>query len=386
MKKLLSLTLALMLVLPAVPVMIGNEESVLAFTAFVDTAKCEEAEMISGRGSAWVTDRPVFGILSYCNADEAEVRKLVTSRLIYNRLLQDSGYVAFDVTEGYDLRFDDLSEAYVKAFRESMEIKFYDSLSAMVMALKSGEVDAIFVHNVVADYLCARDEELFYINHFAVPDTDASGLTKRLVENGFHSDEFTFMLMEGNEAIRDEINRALEAMENEGVLAALEATLNAAGEEPVPVEIEKIEEADTIRVGVTGDLPPFDYISEAGVPAGYNTAILAEIGKRIGKNIELVNIDAGSRALALSSGMVDVVFWNRSQTIYTESGTYEAGEDAMRQEIKTLGMDPVKTEKALNLIESVLTFDESTKMDQPEGTIITNPFFSSIMTNVQTKK
>jgi len=53
MKKLLSLTLALMLVLPAVPVMIGNEESVLAFTAFVDTAKCEEAEMISGRGSAW---------------------------------------------------------------------------------------------------------------------------------------------------------------------------------------------------------------------------------------------------------------------------------------------------------------------------------------------
>ena len=386
MKKLVSLTLALMLALLAVPVMIGNEESVLAFTAFVGTAICEEAETFSGRGSAWVTDRPVFGILSYCNADEAEVRKLVTSRLIYNRLLQDSGYVAFDVTEGYDLRFDDLSEAYVQAFRDSMEIKFFDSLNAMIMALKSGEVDAIFVHNVVADYLCARDEALFYINHFAVPDADASALTRRLVENGFHSDEFTFMLMEGNEALRDEINRALDAMENEGVLAALEATLNAAVEEPVPVEMEKIEGADTIRVGVTGDLPPFDYISEAGVPAGYNTALLAEIGKRIGKNIELVNIDAGGRALALSSGMVDIVFWNRSQSVYTENGTYEAGEDAMRREINALGMDPEKTEKALNLIESVFTFDESVTMDQPEGTIITNPFFSSIMTNVQTKK
>ncbi|MBR0514471.1 MAG: transporter substrate-binding domain-containing protein [Clostridia bacterium] len=386
MKKLVSLTLALMLALLAVPVMIGNEESVLAFTAFVGTAICEEAETFSGRGSAWVTDRPVFGILSYCNADEAEVRKLVTSRLIYNRLLQDSGYVAFDVTEGYDLRFDDLSEAYVQAFRDSMEIKFFDSLNAMIMALKSGEVDAIFVHNVVADYLCARDEALFYINHFAVPDADASALTRRLVENGFHSDEFTFMLMEGNEALRDEINRALNAMENEGVLAALEATLNAAGEEPVPIEIEKIEGADTIRVGVTGDLPPFDYISEAGVPAGYNTAILAEIGKRIRKNIELVNIDAGGRALALSSGMVDVVFWNRSQSVYTENGTYEAGEDAMRREIIALGMDPEKTEKALNLIESVFTYDESVTMDQPEGTIITIPFFSSIMTNVQIKK
>ena len=175
-------------------------------------------------------------------------------------------------------------------------------------------------------------------------------------------------------------------MESEGVLAALEATLNAAGEEPVSAEMEKIEGADIIRVGVTGDLPPFDFISEAGVPAGYNTAILAEIGKRIRKNIELVNIDAGGRALALSSGMVDVVFWNRSQSVYTENGTYEVGEDAMRQEIITLGMDPEKTEKALNLIESVFTFDESVKMDQPEGTIITNPFFSSIMTNVQTRK
>ena len=385
MKKILSMILALSLL--AVPVMVGNEESVLAFTAFVGTATCEEAETFSSRGSAWVTDRPVFGILSYCNADEEEVRKLVTSRLIYNRLLQDSGYVAFDITEGYDLRFDDLSEAYVQAFRDSMEIKFYDSLNAMIMALKSGEVDAIFVHNVVADYLCARDEALFYINHFVAPDADTrNALAKRLVENGFHSDEFTFMLMEENEALRDEINRALGAMESEGVLSALEATLNAAVEEPVPVEMEKIEGADTIRVGVTGDLPPFDYISEAGVPAGYNTAMLAEIGKRIGKNIELVNIDAGGRALALSSGMVDVVFWNRSQSVYTESGTYEAGKDAMRREIIALGMDPEKTEKALDLIESVFTFDECVTMDQPEGTIITNPFFSSIMTNVQTKK
>ena len=194
------------------------------------------------------------------------------------------------------------------------------------------------------------------------------------------------MLLEGNTALRDEINKALDDMENEGVLAALEAMILAAGEAPVPVEIEKIEGADTIRVGVTGDLPPFDYISESGVPAGYNTAILAEIGKRIGKNIELVHIDAGSRALALSSGMVDVVFWNRSQAIYTENGTYATGEDAMWREIMALGMDSEKTGKTLDLIQSVFSFDESVKMDQPEGTIITRPYYSSIMTNVQIKK
>ena len=359
----------------------------LTLTASMGTAVCEEAETFSGRGSAWVTDRLKFGILTYCNADENEVRKLVTSRLIYNRLLQDCGYVKFDVPDNFDIRFDDLSEAYVRAFRDTMEIIFYDSLNAMILGLKSGEVDAIFVHNAVADYLCARDDNLFYINHFVAPDTDGeNALVKRLVENGFHSDEFAFMLLEGNEALRDAINSALDDMENEGVLTALEAMILAAGEAPVPVEIEKIEGADTIRVGVTGDLPPFDYISEKGVPAGYNTAILAEIGKRIGKNMELIHIDAGSRALALSSGMVDVVFWNRSQSVYTENGTYETGEDTMRREIMALGMDSEKTEKTLDLIKNVFTFDESVTMDQPEGTIITRPYYSSIMTNVQIKK
>ena len=362
---------------------------IVTLTVIAGTSLCEEAGTFSGRGSAWITDRPVFGILSYCNADEREVRKLVSSRLIYNRLLQDCGYVEFDVEENYDLRFDDLNEEYVKAFRDSMQIKFYDTLNAMIMALKSGEVNAIFVHNAVADYLCARDDELYYINHFVAPnagDSDEKNLIARLIENGFHSDEFAFMLMEGNEALRDEINKAIDDMEDEGVLAELEAMLKLTDEEPVPVEPELIEGADTIRVGVTGDLPPFDYVSETGIPAGYNTAVLAEIGKRTRKNIELVNIDAGGRAIALSSGIVDVVFWNRTQSVYAENGAYEFGEDAMWREIKALGMDPDKTEKALDLIKCVLTFDECVTMDQPEGTIITRPYYSSIMTNVQKKR
>ena len=65
-------------------------------------------------------------------------------------------------------------------------------------------------------------------------------------------------------------------------------------------EIEKIDNAETIRVGVTGDLPPIDYVDEAGIPAGFNTAVLAEISRRIVKNIELVSIESGARSIALS--------------------------------------------------------------------------------------
>ena len=60
---------------------------------------------------------------------------------------------------------------------------------------------------------------------------------------------------------------------------------------------------------MTGDLPPLDFVNTDGTPAGFNTALLAEIAKRLGKNIAVVQIDSGARAAALSSEQIDVIFW-----------------------------------------------------------------------------
>ena len=78
---------------------------------------------------------------------------------------------------------------------------------------------------------------------------------------------------------------------------------------PPKVEIPTIDGADTIKVGITGDLPPLDLILPDNSPAGFNTALLAEVAKRLGKNVEVVQIESGARAAALSSNIIDVVFW-----------------------------------------------------------------------------
>ncbi len=336
---------------------------------------------ISGRGSSWVNDNLVFGVLSYCSTSEQEVRKLIAARLVYNRLLQAHGYVEFYVDENFDVRFDDLNEEWVKALIDSIHVKFYDSLSSMVMALKSGVVDAILVHDAVADYLCVRDKELVYINKF-LPEGDSEKV-RGLLENGFHSDSFSFMLTDKNTGLRDEINKALNDMDSEGVLAKLEAQF-LREQNTEPVKIDTIDGADTVRVGVTGDLPPFDYISENGVPAGYNTAVLAEISRRLGKNIALVEVDTGGRAAALASGMVDVVFWCRSQAVYTKGGYAPGNDDSLKEAIKALGMDEAKVDKALKLID--FSFDENAGMDQPDGIITTRPYHSAVTINVQLQK
>ena len=60
---------------------------------------------------------------------------------------------------------------------------------------------------------------------------------------------------------------------------------------------------------MTGDIPPLDYVDAGGMPAGYNTALLAEIGRLLHVNINLVSGEAGARAAALKSGRVDAVLW-----------------------------------------------------------------------------
>ena len=48
------------------------------------------------------------------------------------------------------------------------------------------------------------------------------------------------------------------------------------------VEFAKYDGADTIKIAVTGDRPPIDLITADGKATGFNTAILAEIGKIMG--------------------------------------------------------------------------------------------------------
>ena len=160
------------------------------------------------------------------------------------------------------------------------------------MALNAGEIHEMVLPDVVADYIMNVNKE--YVSRLVLR-SKGMGLAF-----GFRDDEG---------GLRDKFNEALSVLKDDWTLEALEGVYIASRNEPEPVEFVKFEGADTIKVAVTGDLPPIDFIMADGTPAGFNTAVLAEIGAYLKKNIELVNIDAGARTAALASGRADAVFW-----------------------------------------------------------------------------
>jgi ABC-type amino acid transport substrate-binding protein len=347
MKKLIALTLAL----------------ALALTLCACGKKTPQTAT-SGEGKEMVQ-----GTLSMLNITEEEFAAYQEARRVLGRQLIKEGYV--ERTEGTSNQ------------GRMTKIVFYDTLDALLMALNVGDINEIAIYQSVARYLCATNDNLCMPIRYDL-DKERNTFAEVVLNSFVNNNDFAFLMMESSAALRDEFNAAIADMKADGTLDRLvkeqiDDLVN--GGEIKPIALPKIDGAETVKVAVTGALPPMDYVAADGTPAGFNTAVLAEIGQRTGKNIELVVVDSVGRATALASGTVDAVFWTRTSSASQERASMtEAEREAGRKKIET-GM----TEEEINLMNEMrnhIDFLTYGTADMPEGTIVTEPYFSDVLVPV----
>ena len=209
---------------------------------------------------------------------------------------------------------------------------YFKNLSTLQMGLESGSIDEISTYGCVANYLKAHDAK------FQVVDNHGPNLV----------DAFCFAVRKNDEPLKNDLNKALETLKSNGTLDKLVADYitNVTDKEPSAVSIPHFEGVETLKVAVTGDLPPLDLILADGSPAGFNTALLAEIAKQLQRNIEIIDVDGDARAAVLSSKRADVVFW---------------------------AILPVGD-------------DRPSDIDTPEGAVLSNPYFTDKIVHLELKK
>ncbi len=218
--------------------------------------------LCAGTSFAYMTK---VGSLAMLNSTEEDAQKSAAEQF-------SSGAVTLFMTERYDMI------TYV----------FYDSLMSVQMALNADEIQEMLLPKAVAEYVMrVNDNYKIAAIGYSIPAPSYS------LSLGFRKSD--------DPAMRNRFNDALKAMKADGTLAILrERYIDEAGTtEPAAVKFDSFEGADTVKVAITGDLPPIDYVAPDGKPAGFNTAVLAEIAKRLKLNIELVNINSGARAASL---------------------------------------------------------------------------------------
>ena len=328
--------------------------------------------MLLGLSFGALAEERKAGSLSFLNMTEEEDNTIASPLRRPLRMLLRIHGVLVDTGNG--------QSAGTPAFQQ------YDSLNAMLMGLQSQEVNFIIVPWSTGKYLCSVNDELKMTTEYHPENaTKATDWALSRISDGY-----SFMMKKENTELRDTFDAQITAMKEDGTLQKLideHITKVSEGGEPVAIDFEKFE-GDPIRIAVTGSLPPMDYVAADGTFAGFNTAVLAEIGKRLRKSIELVQVDCVGRALALSEGTVDVVFWTRglSENLVAERSSRTEEEPAARearlQEVLKDEKEELRNELLTNDPEKISKLNSR---DIPADTIVTQPYFSDFPVGVSLK-
>ncbi len=190
---------------------------------------------------------------------------------------------------------------YQKAIEESTganlkEIKFFDSSLMALAALKANQVDAVIPPSFTAEAYVKNDASL-----------------KALPLEGNVADSFcvSMVLRAADVELQSKLNMAINDIRSDGTLDGLKFRYV---DEPADYTKEKgadfpvIKDAPTIKIGVSGDVNPLDYIAADGRAAGYCVEVLSAISKKIGFNFEIVPVTAQAKYVALESGKIDIFF------------------------------------------------------------------------------
>jgi len=349
MKKLIALLLVLTLVLALCACGTSAEETAQTAAAYGEGAPLE-GPPTSG----------AVAVLSQLNLTEDEYSALLNGK-----------YKAINYTHGIDVQ------------EMSLKAKFYDTLDAQIMALEAGDVDYVEVPHSVAQYLCAHNDKIKcgYDMRPHPEETEFNHDVNLRSQTGL-----SFLMLETNTALRDAFDKALADMNADGTLDKLvqEYITDAVDDETQKAVAFEKNDSETVRVGVTGSLPPIDYVAPDGTFAGFNTAILAEIGRRMGVNIELVQVDSIGRATALSSGIVDAVLWTRAGNGHGSGNKNASRTEEERTEFRESKhkTSTAKEQEIMSGFNGGLSGETKGKGDIPDGTIITEPYYTDLLVMV----
>ena len=103
---------------------------------------------------------------------------------------------------------------------------------------------------------------------------------------------------------------------------------------PLDDSWQKVQQAGVLRVGTSADYPPFEYRDQNNEIAGFDVALIQQIGQKLGVKVEITDFAFDGLPMAVANGQVDVVISALSvtperQAIANFSNVYYASTDAV---------------------------------------------------------
>ena len=129
----------------------------------------------------------------------------------------------------------------------------------------------------------------------------------KLAFRGEESFDVAFALQKGNRTLQEEMNRFIEASEDDGTLdAIISHWLNGTPEPPMP-EPREITHPEPLRCFTAINMEPVCFMGDGGLWRGIDADILRRFAIWSGRKFQMSFMDLGAGIIALNTGQCDVV-------------------------------------------------------------------------------
>src|SRR5512141_891618 len=89
------------------------------------------------------------------------------------------------------------------------------------------------------------------------------------------------------------------------LLVAVSLILSGCGAGKAANHLEAVKQAGTIKVGTSADYPPFESVDASGNKVGFDIELMQEVAKRLGVELEWVDMPFDSLIAAVQEGKID---------------------------------------------------------------------------------
>jgi len=173
---------------------------------------------------------------------------------------------------------------------DGLEFKYYNDTTSIMMALRSGDIDAFASDEPIARLAVAKNKDLALFPEAAQVDSYGLGLAK-------------------NSPYTDQVSAVIEQFQQDGTMEELEQKWIGDDDSVKYLDIEDDGAAanGVLRYAHDSTSAPMCYVGEGGASLGFEVELVYRIAREMGMEVEFIQTTFGSLINMLTSGKADIV-------------------------------------------------------------------------------
>jgi len=183
-----------------------------------------------------------------------------------------------------------MADQLVLSIFPSATFQYYNNVIDCCMAVKAGKVDAAAYDEPILKNIAAKNEGLVVL-----PDM-------------ITTDDYAFAVKPGNDQLKTAIDEVVAELKNNGTYdEMLKRWLPEEGS-PAPMpDIVLDGNNGILKFGTAAVTEPFSFVDGSQEVVGFDIELATYVAKKLGMQLEVVNMDFGAMIPALISGKVDMI-------------------------------------------------------------------------------